>query len=521
MRRFTPRASGYYFRRSIGWAVEGDASIREPRVATRSGSPRRRPATASLASSSWLTGGGKAVECSVMSDKAFVLIVEDAADRAESIVRSLSRSGHACKVVSGSDEAMASMRQRPPDVIVSERDLGAAANGFDLVRLAREEAPDTEIVLITTAEAGESALEAVDGDGRSLEYVVAPIDADELRRKVDRAVQRAMTARRERLMHEQLGRAFSFEGMIGSGDALAREIKRLTKLAPTKCTVLIVGESGTGKEMVATAIHKQSTRSGKAFVPINCAALSENLLESELFGHVKGAFTGAVGDRKGLLEAADGGTMFLDEIGDMPLSMQAKLLRTLEGGEVKRVGANDVRHVDVRFVAATHRDLWQRFESGDFREDLFYRLHAQGAIRIPPLRERREDIALLVDHFIRMGNEENGRSVIGVTAEALRKLTNQSWRGNVRELKYVVERMVIEADHDMLDVEDLPDSVRGSTDLVPVGLPSLAGLSMADVEKIHILNTLKLTGGNREKAASILKIGARTLYRKLKDYGIT
>jgi len=302
---------------------------------------------------------------------------------------------------------------------------------------------------------------------------------------------------------------------------LAKEIKRLSKLAPTKSTVLIFGESGTGKELFAKAIHVNSPRCDKPFKPVNCAALTESLLESELFGHVKGAFTGALSDRKGVIESAAGGTLFLDEIGDMPLTMQAKLLRTLENGEVIRVGSNEVRHIDVRYVAATHRDLWQRVEEGKFREDLFFRMHAHGAIRIPPLRERREDIPLLIRHFMDRANAENDRAVSGVTPDAVRKLTNHSWRGNVRELKYVVERMVLETDNDMLDVEDLPDNIRGSTEIVPVGVPSLAGLSMADVERLHILTTLKLTGGNRERAAGILKIGERTLYRKLKDYGIT
>jgi len=254
---------------------------------------------------------------------------------------------------------------------------------------------------------------------------------------------------------------------------------------------------------------------------VNCPSLSETLLESELFGHVRGAFTGAVSDRKGVLESADGGTLFLDEIGDMSLAMQAKILRAVENGEVMRVGSNEVRHVDLRFVAATHRDLWELVEEKKFREDLFYRLHGHGAIRLPPLRNRREDIPLLVHHFIEIAVRENGQPPRQVTPEAMRKLSNHTWRGNVRELKAVVERMIVEADGDPIGIEDLPEQIRGSTDIVPAAVPTLAGLSMADVERLHILNTLKLTGGNRERAAAVLKIGARTLYRKLKDYGVT
>ncbi len=458
-----------------------------------------------------------------MSDKAFVLIVEDDASDGEALAAGLSQSGHACKVVGSGDDALSSIRQRPPDVVIAEYCLRADGGGRELLRQAKEHSADLEVIFIATPDAVEEASLPLDGEDvvRAYACVASPVDMAEMQRVVDGAARRAMSVRQQRLMREGLDRAFNFEGIIGAGELLAKELKRVTKLAPTKCTLLIVGESGTGKELVATAVHTLSNRKNKPFMPINCAALSESLLESELFGHVKGAFTGALADRKGMLEAADGGTLFLDEIGDMSLTMQAKLLRTLESGEFMRVGSNEVRNADVRFVAATHRDLWEHVEAKAFREDLFYRLHGHGAVRIPPLRQRREDIPLLVEHFIAQANQENGCEIKSVTSEALRKLTNHSWRGNVRELKHVIERMVIEAEGDILDAGDLPDSIRGSTDIVHVGVPSMAGLSMADVEKIHILNTLKLTGGNREKAAAVLKIGARTLYRKLKDYGIT
>jgi len=458
-----------------------------------------------------------------MSDKAFVLIVEDQTADGEAIAQGLARSGHACKVVDSGAEAIQSIRQRPPDVVITDYKLPGKLNGMDVLRKAKEHSPDIEVILVTAHGSETLAREALrpDAPNRAFDYLIKPVNVDELRRRVDRAARQAITARHHRVMRERLDKAFNYEGLLGTNQQLAKELKRMAKLAPTKSTILIVGESGTGKELVARAIHTNSPRSHKPFMPINCAALSESLLESELFGHVKGAFTGAFADRKGVLEAADSGTLFLDEIGDMPRTMQAKLLRTLETGEFMRVGSNDMRNVDLRFVAATHHDLSQRVESGDFREDLFYRLHAQGAIRIPPLRERREDIPLLVEHFIRQAGQDYQQDVKSVTPEALRKMTNYSWRGNVRELKHVIERMVLESEHDILDVDDLPLHIGGSTDIVPVGAPSLAGLSMADVERIHILNTLKLTGGNREKAANILKIGARTLYRKLKDYGIT
>ncbi len=457
-----------------------------------------------------------------MDERAFVLIVEAEEAQAEVVAEGLQRAGHACRVVSGGQEAIDSIKQRPPDVVLTAYRLGDDLNGLDVLRAAKEISPDTEVILITAHGSEQIARDALSRDSqyRAYDYVIQPVDIEQIREKVQRAARQAITSRDKRQLEEQVEQAFSFEGILGNSPVLAKAVKRVRKLAASKAVILIIGETGTGKELVAHAIHNNSPRRGRPFKIINCAALSETLLESELFGHVKGSFTGALGDRKGLLEAADGGTLFLDEIGDMPPRMQAKLLRTLETGEVLPVGSNEPRFVDVRFVAATHRDLWDMVKEGKFREDLLYRLHAQGAIRLPPLRERREDIPLLVQYFLKKANQENGTNVEGAAREVMRKLTQYSWPGNVRELRNVVELMVLEAEKPILEMSDLPDPVRGSTEIVPVGMPGLAGLSMADVEKLHILNTLKLTGGNREKAAKMLRIGARTLYRKLKEYDI-
>jgi two-component system response regulator HydG len=457
-----------------------------------------------------------------MSDKAFVLIVGEHAG-SEEVAEALRKAGHFCNRVEDANAALASVRQRQPDVIVADLELTDGLNGLDVIGKSREAAQDLAGVLVAPADRLvelESESHEESGAGR-VAVISLPIDLSKLGSAVDAAARRSFEARHQRLVRERMASAFTFGGLIGTSESLRKELKRLQKLAPTKSTILIVGESGTGKELIARGVHDLSPRREKPFKPINCAAVTESLLESLLCGHVKGAFTGAAADQKGAFESADGGTLFLDEIGDMPLTMQAKILRTLEYGEVLRVGSNEVRYVNVRIVAATHRDLLERIREGAFREDLFYRLHAQGAIRIPPLRERREDIPLLTHHFLERAAAEFESPVKGLTPESMRKLTNHSWRGNVRELKNVVERMVIETENVTLDVEDLPDHIRGSTDIVPAGGPSLAGLSMADVERLHILNTLKLTGGNRERAASLLKIGERTLYRKLKDYGET
>ncbi len=457
-----------------------------------------------------------------MSDTAFVLIVEDEVAHGQAIAEALERSAYACNVVSSGEAAIASIRNRPPDVIVTDYRLDGDTNGMDVLREANRLSPDTEVILITAYGSEALAREALspDNDARAYDYLIKPIDINILREKVGRAAKQAQAAREARLLKKQVEAAFEFCGIIGSSETIRREIKRLKKIARSKSTVLIVGETGTGKELFAQAIHQNSPRAGKPYKVLNCAAVSETLLESELFGHVKGAFTGAVVDRKGLVQAADGGTLFLDEIGDMPLPMQAKLLRTLETGEVLPVGTNDTLYFDVRFVAATNHDLMELVRKGRFREDLFYRVHADGAVRIPPLRQRREDIPVLVQRFIEQANKEQEVEIKGASPDVMRKLVNYNWPGNIRELRNVVFRMCLEAEGPTLHADDLPELLRSSTDIVPAGPPNMAGMTMADVEKIHIMNTLRMFGGNREKTAKALGIGARTLYRKLHDFGL-
>lgn len=457
-----------------------------------------------------------------MSDTAFVLIVEDEASHGEAVAEALRRANFACRLVENGQDAVKSIRQRPPDVVVTDYRLGGEINGMDVLREAKKVRPETEVILITAYGSEALAREALSRDNshQAYDYLIKPIDIDVLRDKVQRAAKQALSRQESRLLKEQAEKAVEVAGIVGASDTLMRELKRLRKLAPGKHTVLIIGETGTGKELFAQALHELSPRAGKPFRVLNCAAVTESLLESELFGHVKGAFTGAVADRKGLVASADGGTLFLDEIGDMPLPMQAKLLRTLENGEVLPVGSNEVQFFDVRFIAATNHDLGELTRQGKFREDLFYRLHAQGALRLAPLRARRDDIPALVKRFLEQANKENGTNYEGVTPAAMRKLMNHNWPGNVRELRNVISRMCLEGEGSMLDVESLPENLRASTDLVPAGPPNLAGMTMADVEKIHIMNTLRMFGGNRERTAKALGIGARTLYRKLKDYGL-
>jgi two-component system response regulator HydG len=314
---------------------------------------------------------------------------------------------------------------------------------------------------------------------------------------------------------------FGLEGIVGESDAIDRVRAQIRQFAATHIAVLVTGESGTGKELVAQAIHRNSKRARKPFKPLNCAGLSASILESELFGHVRGAFTGAERDRQGVFEYADGGTLFLDEIGDMPIEMQAKLLRVLESGEVVRVGDNEARHTDVRLISATNHDLEKLIGEGKFRRDLLYRIRG-AEIHLPALRERREDIGPLVRHFLAMFAKRTGKIVTDISPEAVRAMLRYDWPGNVRQLKNVVETMVAVCEGPVLELHHIPAEVRVSGEegegTEPTG--SLAGLSLDQIEKQAIRNTLRMTGGNREQAAQMLGIGERTLYRKLREYGL-
>jgi DNA-binding NtrC family response regulator len=292
------------------------------------------------------------------------------------------------------------------------------------------------------------------------------------------------------------------------------------QVAASDIPVLIMGESGTGKELIARAIHNNSRRRKERLVALNCAGLSESILEDELFGHVRGAFTGAQSEREGRFEHADGGTLFMDEIGDMPQAMQAKLLRVLENGEVVRLGSNEPIRVDVRLISATNVNLEEHVADKKFREDLYFRIKGVTII-IPPLRERREDIPLLIHFFMQNFAERYGKTIEGITPEAQRVLMGLPWKGNVRELKNVIENMVVLTNKEKLDVDALPSDIRPKGNAAPGGLNNVGGIPLNELEKEAIRNTLKLTEGNREQAAKMLGIGERTLYRKIKEYGLS
>jgi two-component system response regulator HydG len=351
-----------------------------------------------------------------------------------------------------------------------------------------------------------------------------PLDLKQLRAVVENAARSQYLRRANAELHRRLDERFGFEGVIGNSPQMLDVVNRLQRIAPTDATVLIQGETGTGKELVAKAIHQNSPRKKWPFVPLNCAALSEHILESELFGHIRGAFTDASSDRQGKFEYANGGTLFLDEVGDMPVPTQIKLLRVLESGEITRVGSNDPVHVDVRIISATNRDLETAIAAGTFREDLYHRLKVV-TIRLPTLAERREDIPLLIDYFLKEHTKRHGKAIEGISTAARRRLIAYDWPGNVRQLRNVIESMVVVDFDGVLDIDDLPTELAPSAGEIAspdgqTGLHELVGKSLADLEGLFIGETLKATGGNREEASEMLGIGERTLYRKIKEYGL-
>jgi len=447
-----------------------------------------------------------------------ILIVEDEIAHAEAIEEGLSRLGHRCTAVHDGESAVVRLGARGFDIVVTDLCLGGEVDGLGVLAAAMEKSPATKVILITAHSSVDTCRTALQQG--AFDYIEKPLDLDELRAVVTRAAEHTAQRRVIRDLKQRLDKKYGFENIIGNSREMLEILETLRRIAPTDIPVLILGESGTGKELLANAIHQNSQRSDKRFVAINCAGLSETLLEDELFGHVKGAYTGAAGDRPGRFEHADGGTLFLDEIGDMPPAMQAKLLRVLENGEIVRVGSNEPVRVDVRILSATNSDLAQRVEEKTFREDLYFRIKG-ATLEIPALRDRREDIPLLIEEFIRLANEAHGTKVKGLAADARRVLMAHGWPGNVRQLRNVVENMVVLAGGDKLTLADLPPEVSHRPgEIAHAQLGSLAGISIEEAEKQLIANTLKMVSGNREQAANILGIGERTLYRKIKEYGL-
>ena len=379
--------------------------------------------------------------------------------------------------------------------------------------------PAIPVIIMTAYSSVETAVEALKSG--AYDYLTKPLDFDELRLAMERAMDHRQLKEENRLLRESLGNHFDRQNIIGRSPAMVKLLETVAQAAPSEATVLITGESGTGKEMIAGAIHFNSPRKDGPFVKLNCAAITETLLESELFGHERGAFTGAYKRKEGRFRQAHGGSIFLDEISEMSLAMQVKLLRVLQDREITRVGGEEVINVNVRLIAATNKDLLKEIEARRFREDLFYRLNVV-TLKMPPLRERREDVPLLAKHFLETFCQKNRKEMKGFTPQAMDLLLKYDWPGNVRELMNAVERGVVLANSEYLDKKDLPLSMKDETieGAAPLEQAIPGDLPLEEVEKASILKTLELTGGNKSEAARRLGITRRTLHKKLKKYGV-
>jgi DNA-binding NtrC family response regulator len=442
-----------------------------------------------------------------------ILIVDDDPETCRFMAELLARPEREIATAHLVDDALARLSREPFDLLVSDINLNAPQSGLDLLRAFKAANPAGQVLLISGFGTLQTAIEAVRAG--AFDYISKPFNIAQVKDAVDRALEQArLAAAAPEAPPRRAGRP---PELIGRTAPMLEVYKQIARAADSTVPVLVMGESGTGKELVARAIHAHSRRAGRPFVAVNCGAIPETLLESELFGHTRGAFTGAVADTKGLFEQAHGGTIFLDEVGEMPPALQVKLLRTLEDGEVRPIGAARPVHVDVRVIAATNVDLERAVAAQRFRQDLFYRLGVV-IIRVPPLRERRADIPLLVDRFLHDAAGRAGRAV-AISPAALDALVAYDWPGNVRELENTIERLVLFSRGAWIEPSDLPAAMRRDQPASPTGL--FADLPTLDeLERRYLLHVLDAVGGNRTRAAEVLGIDRRTLYRMIERFGI-
>jgi two-component system response regulator AtoC len=449
-----------------------------------------------------------------------VLVVDDEENIRLVLRTLLKKHGYDVEVADSGEGALAALESFDPDVILTDVRM-PRMGGLDLLGALKAKQHPATVIVMSAYGNVDLAIEAMKAG--AYDYVGKPFKPDEIVLALRKAEEREALRRENRALKEQIQKDSQFESILAKSREMLDIFRTISKIADFKTTVLVTGESGTGKELVARAIHARSSRKNAPFVAINCGAIPENLLESELFGHRKGAFTDANADRRGLFEEATGGTLFLDEIGELPLNLQVKLLRALQDETIRRLGDTKDVKVDVRIITATHRDLGADVKAGRFREDLFYRINVL-AIHVPPLRSRRDDVNLLIDHFITRNNLRLGTNIRGVSTEGRKVLLEYGWPGNVRELENTIERAMVLADGEVLQVGDLPERIREALDPVQVHLAS-GELSVkkttAAIEQILIRRALQKTKGNRTRAADLLEISHRALLYKIKDYKIT
>ena len=448
-----------------------------------------------------------------------ILVVDDEQAQLQSLKSFLSKRNFKILTASNGSEALEQVKKNVVDIILTDYRM-PETDGLTLLKKVKEFNPEIEVLVMTAFGNIEDAVNIMKAG--AYDYITKPVDLDELETLLKRINEKRNLIFENKRLKEQLQEKFRIKSIISKSPKMEEIFNTIARIADSKASVLILGESGTGKELIARSIHFAGKRKEKPFVTVNVASLSENLMESELFGHEKGAFTGAVNNRIGRFEEADGGTIFIDEVGDIPLSVQVKLLRAIQFGEITRLGSNKVKTVDVRIIAATNKNLEEMIANGEFREDLFYRLNVV-QINLPPLRQRKEDIPLLIDHFIKKFSEINGKTVTGISREALDKLMKHDYPGNIRELENIIERAVIFARDKIITVNDLPSQLENIATislLDPKNLGDGYDEKVKAFEREMIKEALSQTNGNKSAAARLLKITERHLRSRLERLGL-
>jgi DNA-binding NtrC family response regulator len=445
-------------------------------------------------------------------DKPTLLIVEDDPNVGESIRLFLEKRGYLILRASNGREALHLFRQEMVDLVITDLVM-PKMDGMALLEALKRLRPETEVIVISAQGTIEKAVQAIKTG--AFDFIEKPINPKVITLVVERALEKQTLVLQNRDLRSQLEDKFRFKNMVGKSEKMVKIFELIRHISPYDSSVLIIGESGTGKELIANAIHYNSPRSPMPFIKVSCASLSEGIIESELFGHEKGAFTGAITSRKGRFELAHGGTLFLDEVEDIPPSTQIKLLRVLQEAEFERVGGNRTIKVNLRIIAASNRDLQEEVEKGTFREDLYYRLNVVN-IKLPPLRERKEDIPFLIQFFIEKYNEKYRMKVKGISQRAMNVFLNYQWKGNVRELENTIESVMVVNSPEVIDLSNLPQEIKhfkGSAEVIPIRI----GTPLEEIEKEILLETLKATRGNKRKAAQLLGINVRTIHRKMEE----